>query len=601
MVKTGKWALRFSIAQGVFFLLLLIGSQVLAQSVKVNATISENDIYTGERVVLKVNVSGKNFHNVSSPQLPQLQGLQYLSRSPSTSTSYSFVNGVSSRSYSYEYYLEAQKSGKFTIPSIVVKVDGKAYKTRPIKVTIENRNNAAKSSNKGKHPDIFLRMEVSNHHPVIGQQITARVVLYFKSSLDVTSYQPNPDWKAVGFWKEAYDQTQQPQAVSTIINGVRYRKAVLMKYALFPSKDHELTISPFEITCAVQYNSNSQDPFSSFFSGFGGFGSSQRDVSLKTNPIKVDVKSLPPLPKGTQDIGAVGEFKITRKASDHKVELGKTVQITTKIKGAGNIALLSQPNYNYPSEFESYQPQQKSNINRNGDVIEGSKTFTDVLVGRKIGTYTVPEAKVAYYNDATKKYSVVDLPPITLHVVNNPNYSGPSIVQSNGLSVHAITGLASWTSLSNKSIYSLWWFWLGIILPLVLIGVGYWQKTYREKMQNDSRFARAHTAFDNAKKRLEKATEIVQTGDIKTAYSNLHTALSGYIGDKLSLPQAGLSDEEYVSHLEEHNVDDQIITQVRRILNKCSTIRFAPMTSKEDFNKDAQTTQNILTELRKSL
>ncbi|HKJ31705.1 MAG TPA: BatD family protein, partial [Balneolales bacterium] len=335
MVKTGKGVLRFSLVQGFFLFLLLIAGQVFAQSVKVNGTISETEIYSGERVILKIEVSGKNFNNVSNPNLPQLNGLQYLSKTPSTSTSYSIVNGVSSRSYSYSYYLQAEKPGKYTIPSVSVKVDGKTYHTKPIQISILNRNKAANNkSNKGKRPDIFLRMEISNHQPYMGQQITARIVLYFKSSLDVLSYQPNPGWKAVGFWKEEYDQTRQPRAISTIIHGVRYRKAVLMKYALFPTKNHTLTISPYEVNCSVQYSSNQQDPFSSFFGGFGG---SQRDVDLKTDPVRVDVRDLPPLPKGTQDIGAVGHFTITRTASNQQVELGKTVQITTHIKGAGNI------------------------------------------------------------------------------------------------------------------------------------------------------------------------------------------------------------------------------------------------------------------------
>jgi len=602
MRKTGKGVLHFLSAYGVFLMLFLAGHSVLAQSVQVNGTISETEIFTGERVVLKINVSGKNFTNVSNPELPQLQGLQYLSKTPSTSTNYSYVNGVSSRSYAYQYYLQAEKPGKFIIPPVSVKVDGKAYKTEPIHITIRDRNKAANNhSSKGKKPDIFLKMEVSNHHPYIGQQITANVVLYFKSSLDVTSYQPNPGWKAEGFWKEEFDQTQQPQAVSTIINGVRYRKAVLMKYALFPSKNHKLTISPFEVSCSVRYNNNNQDPFSSFFSGFGGFGSSQRNVDLKTDPVSINVRDLPPAPSGVKDIGAVGKFTISRTASDRQVKLGESIEVTTKIKGVGNIALLSQPKYNFPDAFETYQPQQKSDINRKGTLIQGTKTFTDVLVARKIGTYTIPAAKIAYFNNDRRHFSIKTLPTITIHVINSPGNVGTSVSQNNALSIQPVTGLASWASLTYNSIFTVWWFWVGIILPFLFIGVGFWQKQYRDRMQNDSRFARSHTALDNAKKRLEEASEIATSGDLKTAYSQLHMALSGYIGDKLNLPKAGLSDEEYISHLQKQNINPQLVSQIKRILDKCSTIRFAPLTSQEDLNRDIRMSQNILNDLRKTL
>lgn len=88
---------------------------------------------------------------------------------------------------------------------------------------------------------------------------------------------------------------------------------------------------------------------------------------------------------------------------------------------------------------------------------------------------------------------------------------------------------------------------------------------------------------------------------MKSAYSCLHQSLSGFIGDKLNLPQAGLSDEEYLKVLTDNQIDSSVMTKVKRILDKCSTIRFAPLTSQEDFNRDAQTTQEILTELRKVL
>jgi hypothetical protein len=322
---------------------------------------------------------------------------------------------------------------------------------------------------------------------------------------------------------------------------------------------------------------------------------------LKTDPISINVRDLPPAPAGIKDIGAVGEFSISRAASDKQVKLGESIEVTTKIKGVGNIALLSQPKYDFPDAFETYQPQQKSDINRKGNLIQGTKKFTDVLVARKIGTYTIPSAKIAYFNNDRRHYSIKTLPAITIHVINSPNNVGTSVSQNNALSIQPVTGLASWVSLTYNSIFTIWWFWVGIILPFLLIGVGFWQKQYRDRMQNDSRFARSHTALDNAKKRLEEASGIASSGDIKTAYSQLHMALSGYIGDKLNLPKAGLSDEEYISHLEEQNINPQLISQIKRILDKCSTIRFAPLTSQEDLNRDIQMTQNILNDLRKAL
>lgn len=597
MQRTGRRLLVLKAISYLPFFLLFFNGLAYAQSVSVTATLSETAIYTGEQVTLTVEVSGKRFKKISPPSLPNLQGMEYLSKTPSTSTSYSFINGTTSQSYDYSYYLQAKKKGKFTIPPITVTVDGKGYSTQPIHVTIINRNKAAKSSNSNGLPDIFLRMRVSDHHPVNGQQIVASLVLYFKNSLQVSSYQAMSGWKADGFWKEELDENQQPRAVSTIIDGERFNKAVLIKYALFPTKEGKLTLSPFQVQCVVSYKSNYNDPFSSFF---GGFGTSQRNVNLQSDPVTVDVRPLPPRPIGAKYVDAVGQFNVTRSISQNSVKLGNSIELTTTFKGTGNIALISKPHFDLPGSFEAYQPQQSQKINRNGDLVNGSKTFTDILVARKLGKFKIPATRLAFYNNNTHKYVFNKLPAITISVIPNPNENN-TVSSNSSFNLTPVTGLVSWTTAGYRPIFRLWWFWLGIIIPLLVIGVGYWQKNYRDRMQNDSKFARSHTAFDKTKALLAKASEFSKSNDMKSAYSYLHQSLSGYIGDKLNLPLAGLSDEQYIEHLRNNKVDEVIITKIKRILLKCSTIRFAPLTSQEDFKRDLKITEEILSELRRVL
>lgn len=594
MRKTGN---RWRILALIPILFSITSARLAAQGVNVSASLSETAVFTGERIVLTVQVSGKDFRNVSNPQLPDLKGLQYLSTTPSTSSNYSYVNGHTSRSYSYIYYLQAEKQGSYTVPPITVTIDGKNYKTEPISVKIQNRNAAAQSRGNGNKPDIFLKMQVSDRHPFMGEQVTANVVLYFKSSLDVISYQPNPGWKAEGFWKEELDENQQPQATSVILGGERYRKATLIKYALFPTKSDKLTLSPFEVTCSVRYNTDNSDPFSSFFGG--SFGS-QRSVDLQTDPLTLTIKPLPNPPAGSKSIGAVGDFTITRSLSPKQIKNGESLNLTTVVKGEGNLSLISQPDYKIPNAFEIYQPQEKSNINRNGNIVQGTKTFTNLMVARKPGSYTIPAVKLAYFNTLENRYRFATLPAINV-MVTPGSASMVTGATSGGLSIKPVTGLATWTNGHYQPITRLWWFWIGLFLPLVLLGIGYWQKTYRDRMLTDTQFARSHTALDRAVSLIDKASTFAQKNDIKTSYALLHEGLCGYIGDKLNLPPAGLSDEDYIQKLQNRNLNDDILKRLKRILNKCSTIRFAPLTSTEDFFKDAEATKDLLNTLKRNL
>lgn len=563
--------------------------------VNVIATVSETTVYSGERISLSVEVSG-DFNNVSRPELPEFPGFRLLSNNPSTSRSYSFVNGKTSSSYSYSYYLIAQDKGSYTIPPITVAIDGKDFTTEPIEIKVVDRNGSATDPSSESRPEIFLRMEISDKKPVPGQQLIADVILYFKDGLEVNSYQPVPGWKAEGFWKEELENTDRPRAQSTIVNGIRYRKARLLQFALFPTKTGDLTISPYEIIVSVRAASSRNDPFSSFF---GGFGSNQRQVELKTDPVKLEVEPLPAVETGTY-IGAVGSFTINRKISTDKAVAGESIEIETTIRGTGNVPLITKPEYNLPEGLEVYDPQESSSLNRRNQRISGTKVFTDIIIARTPGSYVIPEKTVAYFNPARNQYVQEALPALTFSVIRDPNAT-IATDQPLALPIKPVTGLASWTSTSSTLVLNRWWFWLGLLFPLIVLGIGYWQKTYRDKMTNNTAFARSKRASEIAAKRLEEAIEKSEKGHIREAYNLLQKALTGFIGDKLNLPEAGLSIQSYVSALQDKGVDMNLVKNVRMLLDKCATISYAPDTSHSYLKSHVGLAQSIIEKLKKEL
>lgn len=594
MKRTGNPFLQLFLC---FCLVVFFAVSSMAQNkVNVIATVSETTVYTGERISLSVEVSGA-FNNVSRPELPEFPGFRLLSNNPSTSRSYSFVNGETSSSYSYSYYLIAQDKGTYIIPSISITIDGEDFTTDPIDVKIVDRNSSATNPSSDSRPEIFLQMEISDKNPVPGQQLIADVILYFKDGLEVNSYQPVPGWKAEGFWKEELENTERPRAQSTIMNGVRYRKARLLQFALFPTKTGDLSISPYEIVVSVRAASNRNDPFSSFF---GGFGSNQRQVELKTDPVKLQVEPLPAVETGTY-IGAVGNFTINRTISTTEAVVGESIEIETTIRGSGNVPLITKPEYNLPDGLEVYDPQESSSINRRNQRISGTKVFTDVVIARTPGSYTIPEKTVAYFNPVRNQYVSETLPAVTFSVIRDPNARVAMEEQPLALSIQPVTGLANWTPTASTHLLDHWWFWLGLLFPLAVLGVGYWQKTYIDKMTNNTAFARSTKALEVATNRLEDAIEKSEEGHIKEAYNLLQKALTSFIGDKLNLPEAGLSTQSYVSALQDKGVNMDLIKNVRMLLDKCATISYAPDTSHSYLKSHVGLAKSILEKLKKEL
>lgn len=584
----------------ITILILLLGfsfqKEAFAQSsVNLSASVSENKVFTGERITLSIEISG-DFNNVSRPGIPaDIPGFRLLSNTPSTSRSFSFVNGESSTTYTYTYYLIAQSEGSHQIPKISVNIDDTEYTTQPLSVEIVDRNNSATSPS-SQQPDIFLELDISDETPVTGQQLIVDVVLFFKSGLEVNSYQPVPGWKAEGFWKEELENSRRPQASSVILDGVRYRKARLLQFALFPTKAGELTISPYEIIVSVRSSNSRRDSFSSFF---GGFGTNQRQVELESDPITLKVEELPALSEG-DFLGAVGEFEVSREISTRETMVGESIEVTTTISGRGNIPLISKPDFDLPEGLEVYDPQEKSNLNRRNQQISGTKVYTDIIIARSPGSYIIPGKTVAYFNPSTNRYVTRSLPPLSFSAEPNPetiaaNNSG------NSFSVRPVTGLANWVSPKPDDLVSKWWFWVGIIFPFLLLAVAYWRKTYLEKMDTDVIFARSQKARDTAARRLNEAVRLSEKGEIKPAYNMLQKALTGFISDRLGLAEAGLSNEEYIRALQEQSIDPNLVKNVRLLLDKCASISYAPNPSHEYLKSHVGLAESTIDKLKKVL
>lgn len=593
MLKTGDF--RFRLPTLIVLIALILTTQARAQQVSINATVSETNPYKGERIVLTVEISGDNFRSIELPKLPTLTGLQYMSVSPNTSQSFSIINGVTSRKYSYSYFLQTMDIGDFTISPIIVVIDGKEFSTNPVNIKVLDRNTATSREATDSMRDIFLRIEVTDRTPYVNQQIMASVVLYFKQTTEVLSYQPNPSWKAEGFWKEDLDDGRETQTESVVIDGVRYRKATLLQYALFPSKTGRLTISPYEVAFNIRVPPSGNQPFA----GWGSFGSSQRTIDLSSDPITVNVRDLPIGLTGSP-LGAVGQFEISRRLSKSNVLVGEAIELTTDISGVGNIALVSRPDYSFPDGFEVYEPQIQSNINRSGSRVNGNKMIKDVFIPRRPGEFTIPEMTVSWYNDRTNSWQTSRLASITIKVDRDPNavnIASQAVVSSGQI----LMGFAVWTTVDSTPITVRIWFWLGLLSPIIVFGTGYTVMKYTNKMNTDQGFARLKRAASAAEKRFGAAVDSASSGDIKTGYGNIHRGLAGFIGDRLNLPPAGIADSEYYDALVNTGVDRDVSNQIHQLLHTCSTIRFAPVTDQATFEIDLKKARIFVALLRKSI
>ncbi|MEX2397696.1 MAG: BatD family protein, partial [Balneolales bacterium] len=403
---------------GLLLLFLSIAVSLSAQdeNVQVETTLSESQVYEGERVSLGIVIKSNDSQNITRPDMPQVDGFRYASSYPSTSTSYSMMNGVSAMNYSFTWQLIATHEGVHQVPPVSVVINGETYETEPVTITVLNAQQRPDQQAMDQQPDVFLEMEVSDQSPVRGQQLIADLVIYFKREMDLSSYQVSQGWVTEGFWQEDLNENHSARAENVMVNGTRYRRAVLRKHALFPTRQGELKLQPYKIQANIRQNTrggNTRD-------FFGGFRSSTRTMNLESDELTINVQDLPDAPNGLF-INAVGDLNVSRSLSEQQIKLGESVEIVTEIAGNGNISLVTRPAYNFSSDFDVYRPQETTDLDTRSGRVSGKKVFRDVIIARRVGSYDIPETEVAIYDDVQRRYETVTLPGMSIDVIRDPN------------------------------------------------------------------------------------------------------------------------------------------------------------------------------------
>lgn len=587
MKKTGKTYLNlFSL---IIFCFLFTSGNALAQDVNVNATLNSTEIIEGETVLLEVEVINNTTSGANRPQLPNIEGLRLLPNRTSQSTSITYVNNKMTATTSYGFQLVAEKAGNYTVPPIEVDISDEIYKTEPISFKILDKEsvNLRDSNNR---PDIYVELEANNYNPVVGEQVIVSLVLYFKQGIDVNSYQALPGWKAEGFWKEDLDLRRQAQQTTTIVDNVRYQKATLMNYAIFPTKTGKLTLSPFSINVRVRENR-------SFFDSNFGFNFGGENKELSTLPIELNVEKLPEIDDDAISISAVGDFEIKRSISKNKALVGESIEITTETTGTGNLPLINKPQYKIPDGIEEYSPQEKTDLNRANNIISGSKTFTDIIVPRRNGEFEIPALKIAVFNPKSKKFNYINLTSLSFEAENDPNAKHLPQVSDNQLNITPYNGLVKWHSNKKSHLWNTTFYLFLIPIPfIILLGAFIYKKQY-DRMNNDIVFSRSRKAYNNAVQILDDAKK---TNNIKEGYNFIQNAINGFISDKLNLPKSGLSTKELTQHLEGKIAENDLSVLVK-LINKCETITFAPVILQQDLKSDIAKAENLISSLNKTI
>lgn len=262
-------------------------------------------------------------------------------------------------------------------------------------------------SGRPRRPAVFLRAEVQPVRPFVGQQVLYTVYLYTRDDITSIATREMPTFR--GFWVRDVPQPQKIPTDMVELEGERYGRVPLMRKALFPLRPGQHTIEATEMDLVVRM-------FEQRF--FGPPLSRSEAVHLRTPAMTLAVQALPPAPAGFG--GAVGQLSLAARVEPAHLRIGEAATLTLTLAGRGNVQGVAEPKVQVPEGMTVYPPQQHSEEEVAGTAVQGTRTWSYVVVPERAGQHTLRMPSIPYFDPQAAKYRSAMAPPVQLTVLPRP-------------------------------------------------------------------------------------------------------------------------------------------------------------------------------------
>lgn len=592
-----------------------------ADEIKLTAATNKNPVGVNEQFIVTFSVNA----NVSGFQAPSFKDFNILS-GPNQSTSMQFINGAMSQSISFTYYLQARAEGTFRIDPATVSINNSAIKSNSLSITVvKGQGKTQSNSGQGGGNDdaedsgvssngVFLKVSVDKTSLYQGEALIATYKLYTRVNVINYSVEKLPAFN--GFWSQELKMPEQLELRNETYNGQQYRVGIIKKVILFPQQSGALTLEPMQGTCIARVQAQrkrSDNPFDIFSDPFFSdpFFGGARDVkvAVKSEPVKVNVKALPP----TSDPdfkGTVGNFTLQASLDKDQVKANDAVNLKIKISGRGNLKLIDPPSVNLPTDVESYDPKINDNLNVSESGVTGSKTFEYLLIPRHEGNYTIDPIHFTYFDLDKKQYVQLSSSAFNLLVKgitgdasaaqSVASYQNKTDVKLLGKDIRFIK-TSPLTFVSGGNFYGSGLFYLLLFLPLILFIALFFYKKRRDELNKNTSYVRSTKATKMAQKRLATAKQHLDQNKIDVFYEELFKALYGYSSNKLGIEVSDLTKENLAARMRERNVKEETLTKLMATIDTCEYARFASQMQTGSPEQVYAASVQIITELEDQL
>jgi len=496
---------------------ILTAGFAFADPPSVTAVLSNSETVVGETVELQIKVTGPG--DANPPEEISIDGLEI--HATGQSRQFEIHNFSTSSSVTYNYTILPLRAGRFNIPPQTVRAGGNLLRTPELTLNVADsparpsnaRPSRGMQSQSVRASDlVFAELVVPKKTAYVGEIVPVQIRMGFDPRVRPRLIEA-PEITGEGFTAQKLQESGQ---TSETINGrpydvVTYKTAIAAaragKFELGPVKAKAQVLVP-RARSAPRARSRSpfdlfdlDDPFSDpFFSNpFAQMGE-RREVEIRSEPVALEVKPLPPNAPPSFS-GAIGNFTMSTDAKPKDVQVGDPITVTTEISGRGNFDRVNAPAVEDERGWHKYPPSSK--FKQDDEVgISGTKTFETVLSPNE-KKQTLPLLAFSYFDPVKEHYVTLRSEPVAINVQGGAAAPNVAAAQPASPAPAAATRPVPATQTTVKPqdilyqltdrgrtmesfapIYTRRFFWVAQLIPLlVVLGFAAW-KIRQAKIDN---------------------------------------------------------------------------------------------------------------------
>lgn len=560
-----------------------------AAEAKFEANLDRDTIAIGESAQLGLTFYGTQ--SMPAPDIDKIDGLSIRYLGPSTMMT--VLNGQVSSSITHMYSVQPLRTGTFQLGPFKFQHKNTAYVSNPATLTVgEDR---AVRSPKPQAPVVekldlgdrmYLTLETDKVTGYVNELIPITVRLYV-NRLNVSDIQL-PTFEQEEFSKVAF---KEPDQYRRSVGGVLY-DILEFKTSIFGTKPGEYTLGPAKIKCTVMLRKKlprgrgAADDFfgdefgrDSFFDDF--YTRYERHpVELKSRELKLVVLPLPSQGQPKDFAGSIGDYQFIMNASPTTVKVGDPITLNIAINGRGNFNTVIIPKVENAQGFRAYDPQIKTG--------ENTKEFKQVLIPETDKVKAIPALTFSFFNPYTKEYKSITRGPIAITVEKGKEEAptqvvGPALARDREAErkdefVREIIKIKESPGIwirQGRRLYRSPAVPAAFGAPFVFLIALSIVQGRRNRLKQDAVYAGRIAAFKLQKRAFRHLRRDLRAGNRDIFYELLFKTTQDYLGNRLTIPPAGITCDVVETALASKEVDPDIMRKVRKLFAECDRAKFA--------------------------